>query len=174
MKKKPPEVDQLSAEIQQVFDALNEQPDLACVIAGAAFLDAGLESILRAHFRSHRIGNNLLRPDGPLGSFAARADLAYCLGLASKDHYEDLRRIAEIRNAFAHNHLQLTFGDARVQEMCSNLREWRTIGWNDAAEDSGPTVRRIAARNKFALSAALISQRLLLTALGENRRNVER
>ena len=167
-------MEQLSAEVQQVFAVLNEQPDLACVVAGAAFLDAGLESILSSHFLSQRVGNNLLRPDGPLGSFGARADLAYCLGLTSPEHYGDIRLIAKVRNRFAHSHLQLTFADFEIQTMCSNLHTWQTVGWVDVNGDADAAVRRRAARNKFSMSVAFISQRLLLTALDEKGRSADR
>lgn len=151
--RKPAEVEKLSDEMQDVFDVLNGQPDLACVVAGAAFLDAGLESILRAHFRSRRVGDSLLRPDGPLGSFAARADLAYCLALVSKEYYQDLKGIAGIRNTLAHSHLQLTFYDPSVQQMCSGLRAWQAIGFSDVEATVDASVRQWAAgRNKFSRS----------------------
>jgi len=95
--------------------------------------------------------------------------LAYCLGLITKDHYQDLCAIAAIRNRFAHSHLQLDFLDLGIRATCDELHEWRIVL---AGEDEVPltsateTELAARARNQFKLTVAFLANRLLLTTLG--------
>ena len=106
MRKNPP-VERLSADTRELCEALNNESDVACVVIGAAFLDTALASLLEQQLLKSKVTRKLLAPSGVLGNSAARADLAYCLCLISKEHYRDLCSIAEIRNQFAHSHLRL-------------------------------------------------------------------
>ena len=63
----------------------------------------------------------LFRPEGPLGSFSARIDLAYALGLIGKKAARDLHLIRKIRNDFAHDPKTIMFDDDRVAKRCSEL-----------------------------------------------------
>src|SRR2546430_11588641 len=105
MKKQVP-AEELSDDTRRLFDVLNDESDLACVVIGAAFLETTVATLLERRFLASSVARKLLEPGGALGGFAPRADLAYCLGLITKDHYQDLCAIAAIRNRFAHSHLQ--------------------------------------------------------------------
>jgi DNA-binding MltR family transcriptional regulator len=94
-------VEKLSEETRQLFDVLNKESDLACVVIGAAFLDTALASLLAQKLLASSVSDKLLATSGVLGSFAARADLAYCLSLIKKEHYQDICVVGEIRNQFA-------------------------------------------------------------------------
>jgi DNA-binding MltR family transcriptional regulator len=151
-------------------EVLNGEDDLACVVIGAAFLDNALATLLAKKLRKSDTTDKLLDPArGALGSFAARADLAYCLGLVSKEHYKDLCSVAEIRNRFAHNHLKLAFGDSEVRGICGRLNEWKVLlhgKEEEAASQPAPKQLATKARNQFNVSVIFLSNWLLLTALG--------
>jgi DNA-binding MltR family transcriptional regulator len=172
--------EQLSAETRHLCDVMNNESDLACVVIGAAYLDAVLADLLNGKFTAStgpeknalRVSDKLLEPRGALGSFMARADLAYCLGLVRQPHYQDICRIAKVRNRLAHHHLQLSFQDETIRGLCSRLNEWRVTATSREEEDSAQlTVEqlRTVARNQFNTSVILIVNRLLLTALEQEK-----
>jgi DNA-binding MltR family transcriptional regulator len=162
-------VEQLSEDTIRLTDVLNGETDLACVVVGAAFLDAALKTLLSEKLlKSSDTTAKLLDDGGPLGTFSARADLAYCLSLVSKHHHKDLRLVMEIRNQFAHKHLKLAFDDLKVREMCGRLNEWKILlrGQEDnTTSDLTPKQLTTKARNQFNYSVIFISNWLLLTAL---------
>lgn len=168
MARKTIPIEQLSKETRQLFDVLNEQSDLVCVVVGAAFLDTTLGTLLAGRLSESSVSQKVLGPSGALGTFNARADIAYCLGLLRKSRYQDLCVIGEIRNEFAHSHMQLSFGEPQVRALCERLNEWRV------AFDDGPTVDasseglRARARNQFNLSVVLIANCLVLDGLALN------
>ena len=166
---RPQELEQLSEDTQRVLDVLNNESDLACVLIGTSYLAELLASMLKAKFNNTSVADKILGPQrGVIGGFATRCDLAYCLALITKDIYQDLIKIAEIRNRFAHKHVALSFDDSDVQYQCSQLRAWRII--LDNPEDESPEVStqnadRIA-RNQFVLSVVLLGSRIHVDALG--------
>jgi len=156
--------EQLSDETQKVFDVLNEGTDLARVVLGAAFLDAGMEVVLRERFlKGSKTTDSLLKPTGPLGSYIARARLLYCLGLVSKETHQDLETIGTIRNMVAHNHLHVTFEDGDIQELCKKLKWWElpsSISENIAGSNDLQNV----AKQQFVISLVLVFQQIHVTA----------
>jgi DNA-binding MltR family transcriptional regulator len=163
-------LEQLSEDTRHLVDVLNSEGDLACVVVGAAFLDAALKTLLSEKLlKSSDTTVKLLDDGGPLGTFSARADLAYCLSLVSKHRHKDLRLVMEIRNQFAHRHLKLAFDDSTVREMCGRLNEWKMLlhgQEEDTTSELTPKELNTKARNQFNLSVIFLSNWLLLTALG--------
>lgn len=124
MTTKIPGIQKLSSEseINKLFDVINEESDLACVLIATSYIDQALASLLENFFIKGNTSGQLLSPvGGALGNFAARADIAYCLGLIPKGLYQNLRTIGEIRNAFAHHYLALSFSDQQVIELTNRL-----------------------------------------------------
>ena len=163
-------MEQLSEDTRHLMDVLNSEADLACVVVGAAFLDAALKTLLSEKLlKSSGVTEKLLDDrGGVLGTFSARADLAYCLGIVRKHHYNDLCVVMEIRNHFAHKHLQLAFDDVAVREKCDRLNEWKVVLHGEENETAPePTLKQLSAkaRNQFTLSVIFLSHWLLLTAL---------
>src|SRR5437899_3106263 len=86
---------------RQVYDVLNNESDLACVLIATSYLDNALATLLKRHLIESSVVNRVLEsPRGPLSSFASRSDLAYCLGLISKGLRKNLEIIGQIRNTF--------------------------------------------------------------------------
>jgi DNA-binding MltR family transcriptional regulator len=167
MKRPVIQIEQLSAETRQLYHVLNEEPDLACVVIGAAFLDAAVASLLAQRFSRSKVTEKLLAPIGALGSFAVRADVAYALGLIKEAHHHDLCVVGQIRNAFAHSHLNLSFQDANIRQICNRLNEWRVlvVEADEVAVKPTDEQLRARARNQFNLSVIMLSNRLLVHAL---------
>lgn len=175
-KRKSLTLEELSEDTEKVFAVLNEESDLVCVLIGTSYLDELLASILRAKLIESSITDKLLSPRGPIGSFAARADLAYSLALINKSVYSDLIKIAEIRNRFAHRHLALDFGDAEVRSDCEELQAWRFLEDGDKVVLDDPTSDqlRTRARNLFKLSVVFLGARIHVDAFGHRRKKLEK
>ena len=168
---KPINIEELSGDTKKVFDVLNDESDLACVLIGTSYLSELLANIIEVSFIETSISGKLLDPQGGvIGQFAIRADLAYCLGLIKKNVYQDLGMVAAIRNMFAHKHLTLDFSDDIVRNNCEKLKAWRILqhGVEESAELSQEQMR-VQARNQFNLSVILIGQRMHLDVLSKKK-----
>lgn len=123
-------IDDLTPESDHEHDAILQeiiaQPDRAAAIVAFAWLDDRLKGAIAGHFynRTHKgenIQNQLFKGSGPLATFSARTKLAFLLGLFGPQTYDDLRRLATIRNEFAHKRLVRTFDTQRIKSLCGAL-----------------------------------------------------
>lgn len=171
-KRLPPPLETLSADGQAVYEVLHGESNLAVGVVGAAYLDACLGSLLGRYFIESNVADRLLSPGGTIGSLAARADLAYCLGLISKPLYQDLLQIAEIRNVLAHHHLQLGFGSPEVAEACSKLRYIQILDREQElshGKKGSFLMSGLNARDIFTFTVVFASSHILLQGLGLQR-----
>ncbi|MCW5664634.1 MAG: hypothetical protein KIT35_12420 [Piscinibacter sp.] len=164
----PPEA--LSADGHRFYALLNDAEDVSAVVVGVSYLDACLASLLLKSFRKGSTAEQLLDSrSGPLGSFSSRASLAYALGLISKPIFRDLQVLAQLRNEVAHHHFALDFSAPNI------LLHVNRLAYAADLRDSG-TGRPIFEaeifanpRNRFTLSAMMISTQLLFAALSAKR-----
>jgi DNA-binding MltR family transcriptional regulator len=166
---KPVNIDELTEDLKKIYRVFNDESDLACVLIGTSYLSELLANIIEANFIKTSITGKLFDPQrGLIGQFSARADLAYCLGLISKNYYQDLGFISKIRNSFAHKHLKLDFSDQIVIENCEKLKAWRILQHGDEEPIKLTKEQmRVQARNKFNLSITVIGQRLHVDVLSK-------
>ena len=109
--------------------ALNQEligsSDRVAVLLGATIVDTHLERLLSKFFvRGLKESKELLsssNASAPLLSFSARTKIAYCLGLIEKTEFEDLNKIREIRNAFAHNLFECDFSTKAVSDALHSM-----------------------------------------------------
>jgi DNA-binding MltR family transcriptional regulator len=90
---------------------------LPYVIASVAFLEQALSTLLANFLIKSYTAETLLDHRGALGSFKAKADLAYTLGLIPKLLFQNLSVIGEIRNRFAHTHAEVTFESEEIASL---------------------------------------------------------
>src|SRR5690349_7710853 len=77
MKYSIPEIEALSEESEHLYNVINEEPDLACVLIGTSYLDYALASLLKRYFIDSEVVPKLLEPPrGALSTFASRYDTA--------------------------------------------------------------------------------------------------
>jgi DNA-binding MltR family transcriptional regulator len=122
--------DEMSAEdigievMSEMDREFHESPDRVIAVIGAAYMDSMLDRLLRAAFiQSSQDVERMLRPDGPLGSNGSRYQLCYCLGLIAREQRDDLKIIAKIRNAFAHDFRTVSFDTASITGYCASLKQ---------------------------------------------------
>ncbi len=115
-------------EFSRLFD-YKEASDRAVAIVGPAFLDTLLGDILIEFMVDDiREVNELLKPDGPLGSWGNRVRVCYCLGLIGEIVTADLKLVGKIRNRFAHD-IRAGFSDPTISQWCQQLRWYKeTMG----------------------------------------------
>jgi len=172
MKRRPiPEVEQLSAESVQLYDVLNHESDLGCVLIATGYLDYALAGLLKRHFVESKLVPKLLDPPGgTLSTYAARSDLAYCLGLIPKGLYRNLETIGKIRNAFAHSYLSVGLDSNEIAELVDSFVPPtlnHTIVVDDEVTHQGPQPMQLTGtiRDRFNIIAVLMVNRLLTAGL---------
>jgi len=165
-KRQLPPIESLSKETRHLFNVLNEEKDLAVMLVASSFIDACLGSILKRRLKQSSVSEKLLDSSGMLGTYSARADLSYALSLISKPLYQDLIKIAEIRNEIAHHHLALSFETESIMSKCSQLSYVSSLKNGNTGDSLGMEKWMIGPRNQFVMTTVMISQRLLLIGLG--------
>lgn len=88
---------------QEFVTEFRDETDRASVILGAAKLDLVMYQILREYLAPAPGSiDELLDGDGPLGTFSAKINLLFRLGLIDAQFTRALHMVRRIRNAFAH------------------------------------------------------------------------
>ncbi|MDE3041065.1 MAG: hypothetical protein KGJ82_10890 [Nitrospirota bacterium] len=152
----------LKADTQAFFDVLNNEPDFSIVVVSTSYVDACLSALLQSFMLESSVSDKLLDSrSGALGSFAARSDAAYVMGLIPKTIYQDLQQLAEIRNQFAHHHLSLSFSIPAVEAACLKLKHLGTMKNGDIDEPAFPPDRMPPARERFKFTVMVISHYLI-------------
>ena len=177
--KHPIKIEELTEDIQKVYDVLNHESDLACVLIGTSYLAELLGSAIMTALRKSNVTKNILKPDrGAIGGFKSRTDFAYCLELINKSDYKDLSIIAEIRNTLAHKHLSIDFTNNEIKEACNNLQACNLRldlkGINDDPDIENIPEQVIGCedtRFRFTVSVVMISQRIFATAYSNSLKN---
>jgi DNA-binding MltR family transcriptional regulator len=164
-------VENLSQDTQRLFDVLNNSSDLGVVLVGTSYLDASLGSLLHRFFIAGSTSEKLLDVGGgAIGTYSARCDLSYVLGLIDKPLYQDLSTIGRIRNEFAHHHLEHDFEVPTMVTLCSELKYVESLRDSTTGKPFGLEGLVSNTRGRFVLSLVMISQRLLLNGLSVKRR----
>lgn len=108
-------------EFEKFSEKLRNESDRACVILGAALLDAKLEAVCRRKFQACQ--DDLLSDRGAISTFSARIYLAHALSWISEDAFKDLDTIRGIRNDFAHSFdYDIDFNTPSIADRCRTLR----------------------------------------------------
>ena len=99
------------------------ESDRASVILAAAMLDQAVETLLRAGLVPNSSQSDPLfeGPYAPGGSFSAKIEIAYRVGIISRLEAKNLNLIRKIRNQFAHNVTGCSFEDASVHSRVVEL-----------------------------------------------------
>ena len=109
-------------EVMAFRRTLTPESDRGCALIAAAFVDAQLKELFRACFIDDaKCMDDPLGTSKPLGTFSARIDLAFALGLLDSDVHRDLHLIRKIRNEFGHNPLPISFTEPAIASRCREL-----------------------------------------------------
>jgi hypothetical protein len=96
--------------------------DYALALIGATFVERALEVAILSRLTPMDNDDRARLFDfdrhGPLCDLASRIRMARAMGIYGPHTFDDLTRIREIRNAFAHALWHITFATAEIAEMC--------------------------------------------------------
>jgi hypothetical protein len=97
------------------------ETDRAAAVLAGSYLESYLADCLKYYFVDHGSIANLFEGAGPLATFAARAGIAFALGLITDETREEIRFITKIRNHFAHHPAETSFSVSPVRDWCARL-----------------------------------------------------
>jgi hypothetical protein len=118
------------AEADTVEREFYEESDRSCWILNAAWTELALERGIRAVLRPD-LPTKFFDFEGPVGTFSAKIQMAYALGIFGSDTRHDLELIKLIRNTFAHSQKPLKFELPEVRAVCDHMKlpgsKWRIL-----------------------------------------------
>ncbi len=109
------ELTELFKKNEAFWHKLDAESDLGVVLSTSAYFEEKLRVCILRYLRSGRVSEQLLEPQSPLGSFRARNDCALCLRIIDEHQHNSLRKLASIRNRFAHD-LLASFEDGPIRD----------------------------------------------------------
>jgi DNA-binding MltR family transcriptional regulator len=161
--------EELSAQSNSLYDAVNGEAPLPCALISVAFLEKSLAALLAKAFIEGETAKGIFDENsGLLRDFSGRCTLAYCLGLVSKGMFQNLQKVGTIRNAFAHSHQPIDFDEAGIAKLCKELtfpRVQKADGSkSNPLEEVGNTPR-----DRFMLVVTQLFAMIQLNALSQKR-----
>jgi DNA-binding MltR family transcriptional regulator len=106
-----------------LYKAANEGTDLACALMCGAYVENMTGQLLQKVMIEHARSDYLLNDDnGFLSSAGSRSSLCFGLGLIDTETYHNTKRIAKIRNKFAHSHVPIGFDHKSIVDECNALQ----------------------------------------------------
>ncbi len=116
--KKPLTVDEFLESYTPIFnESVLAADPLPYVILAVAYIEQALRTLLAKFFIDSSTSDGLLDFKGAIGSFKAKTDLAYSLGLIPKLLFQNLCVIGEVRNKFAHSHVDVSFDSEEMIQL---------------------------------------------------------
>jgi hypothetical protein len=134
------------ADRQSLIAEIMGGNDRSAVITVASHADAALEFLIVTNLpglprdATEKDVDHVFRHEGPLGTFSARIDLAFYLGLIDAQLRETLHDLRAMRNAVAHTKRRVTFEDAALQNVAKRLLA--PNGYHKLSENSVDGIRR--------------------------------
>ncbi|MBN2561440.1 MAG: hypothetical protein JXQ75_10980 [Phycisphaerae bacterium] len=126
--------------------------------AAAVLAVAGMDDRLRALLKKILVAQtsqsiSLLRPEDPLGSFSAKIEVLYRIGLIGSDIHREFHLIRKIRNKFAHLSDEISFDNSPVSDIANDLTTPQLVAKMPSFSVS---LTEVHPRDKFNLAAAFL------------------
>jgi hypothetical protein len=130
------------ADLEAFIKYFTRHTDRGAALAAVANLDHILGEALKARLVDDiDVVVPLFRPDSMFGGYGARVRLAYITSMIKKGTYQDLIKIGDIRNAFAHRMEHLDFNNREIKGKCSGLKMLVAIRKGDEGLLAGDVLR---------------------------------
>lgn len=105
----------------RMFNTLGDEGDRACALILTANLDNRLSELIMEFSVDLSKDRRKRILDGFLSTFSSKITLCYMIGLIAKNECDDLNRIRDIRNRFAHEEENLNFADVEINQWSKSL-----------------------------------------------------
>ncbi|HDS3386344.1 TPA: hypothetical protein QID73_000287 [Proteus mirabilis] len=111
---KDPEINELSIFLNE----LHEESDRGIALLSASIIEDWLSTILKSFLIDNEASKKML--DGfnaPIGTFSAKINMAFSLGLIMENEYKEIEIIRKIRNEFGHSWHGISFKTQKILEI---------------------------------------------------------
>jgi DNA-binding MltR family transcriptional regulator len=108
---------------KEFVDRFINEPDRAAALHVTNILEQCIGDLIKSFCIKDDIVDDLLEVNGPFGPLSYRINVAYALGWITKDIYDDLHAIRNIRNYFAGHSSKAAFEDKEIQESLEKLSQ---------------------------------------------------
>jgi hypothetical protein len=108
-------------EFRTIIRELENAHPRAVAIMGATAVEDALKGLIIKHFTPAVLPSeldDLFGPTKPLSSFSAKINIAHAMGLFGPKTKADLDLLRDIRNAFAHARISISFKTPEIAELC--------------------------------------------------------
>ena len=115
----------MAARFLALTEGLKGESERGCVVLAIAWIEDDLTRILKRYLlpstRTHESSDELFGAQGYLGTFSAKIDIAYRLGLIRRPIHQCLHLCRRIRNDFAHLSDNLSFSTPSVNDRVAEI-----------------------------------------------------
>jgi hypothetical protein len=138
IRRMPDEQDGASKIVNEIYHAPGDRG--AALVAGT-FAEDALAGIIRARLvpLSNEKLEELFGFDGTLRSFADKIRVAYAFGFIDSEIRNDLDRIREVRNVFAHARTDVSFSTPEIVAACRGFHAPDPIALRSADDQNSPS-----------------------------------
>ena len=149
-------------ELEELYKEFSSESDIVLPVLAGSYIDKMMRELLLNKLSKGNTSKQLLTPGkGRLSEYQIKADLLYCLEIISKEIYQDITRIGEIRNKFAHSHEKLSFTTKQIVEEINKLKSPR-----DKHADRVSKLKSNPERTDFVLAVSSIIVKLNESLIG--------
>ena len=156
------------ANYQAFYAELQKETERGAAIVGAEFLNQHLAQYITNYLIDDAAATykllNPRDPGAPLGTFGARCQLAYCLGLIDAIALLELNTVRSIRNRFAHGLPGTTFATPEVAALVARLK------FSERLPEPMPNLDQWS---RFVVSVALLLQHISVNTKQVQERRLE-
>jgi hypothetical protein len=117
-------------EYRELSEEILNGSDRSVAIILSAEVERFLEFAILAKFTNIAGKDKLIGSDGPIATFSRKIQIGYAMGLYNSELRDDLDRIRDVRNDFAHSVMPISFNTSSVRSRCLMLKQ--------SAPTSGP------------------------------------
>jgi hypothetical protein len=117
----PPSEEKVLESEKALKKALLKADPVASALLGGAAIENALMFLLDRFLVACEESKGLFDLEDICGSASKCNRLALCLGLIQRASFENNKKIAKIRNRFAHHHVPVDFDDKEIVGLCSGL-----------------------------------------------------
>lgn len=103
----------------EFFEEFVKESDRAAIVLGAAHMDELLKDILKKRLINPK--KDLFEFNGPFGTFSARINSAYVLGVIDKAFTDKLHMIRNLRNSSAHNIKKIDLNTPEISQQLAQI-----------------------------------------------------
>lgn len=145
-------------ELERSLDSLYKQPDRVAAIMAAALIEAVLERLIRVSFKhDSKVRNSILfGANGPLSTFSGKIHIAAAFGIITEAMAEELVRMKNIRNVFAHAATNVDFETPEIAQEAYGFNTLEAVRNVPSMKDA-PHYNSFAGKHGYILVAGILA-----------------